>query len=290
MDNVQVKIPGHSGCLVEIVDNFDEVCIRKSTLDQSYMLRLSAQIAKQKKFSSLFNSVRVPEVYGEYQSPRVYFAEMKYIPALDIFDFIGSANKEKLDKFIEIIEAYLKEALLLSEMTEFPYANFTDKLEDLELNIIKKSPETVGYVRRLKDILKRYTFSPIPVGICHGDLTFSNILIESDCENIYFIDFLDSFVESPIQDIVKIKQDVVYFWSIKKSIQNFDTCRARIIFSYLNKRIDDFIAEQSINKAVVSLFQVVNLLRIIPYTRDFELTNYLLLCIDSEFKVLESAL
>ena len=40
----------------------------------------------------------------------------------------------------------------------------------------------------------------IPIGICHGDLTFSNILFNGN--NYYLIDFLDSFIEYPLMDIV----------------------------------------------------------------------------------------
>ncbi len=290
MENVEIKIPGHSGCLVEIVENFDDVCIRKATLNQAYMIRLSAQIAKQKHFSKTFNSVKVPEVYGEYQSSRVYFAEMQYITALDIFSFVSVASKDELDKFFSVIEKYLKESLSLSKITEFPLADISKKLASLELDFVNKLPQALNYILRLKSILKHNIFPPIPIGFCHGDLTFSNILIEPDCESIYFIDLLDSFVESPIQDLVKIKQDVVYHWSTKKTAQIFDICRAKITFSYLNRRLDNFIEEHSINKSAISLFQTINLMRILPYTDDFELINYLYTCIDSELQNLENSL
>ena len=48
----------------------------------------------------------------------------------------------------------------------------------------------------------------IPVGTCHGDLTFSNILFNGN--NYYLIDFLDSFIESPLLDIVKLRQDTAW--------------------------------------------------------------------------------
>ena len=36
----------------------------------------------------------------------------------------------------------------------------------------------------------------IPVGVCHGDLTFSNILMKDN--KIILIDFLDSYLETPL--------------------------------------------------------------------------------------------
>ena len=46
----------------------------------------------------------------------------------------------------------------------------------------------------------------IPMGKCHGDLTFSNILFNGN--NYYLIDFLDSFIESPLLDLVKIEYHI----------------------------------------------------------------------------------
>lgn len=290
MEKAEIKILGHSGCLVEIVENFNDICIRKATLNDNYMLRLKAQIAKQKQFSALFSSVHVPEIYGEYQSPHVYFAEMKYVTGLDIFTFFDVASKYDLDKFFSIIEDYLIESFYLSKITDFPLEDINRKLDSLELYFANNLPSASNNMSRLKCILKNNVFPSIPIGICHGDLTFSNILIEQDCENIYFIDLLDSFIESPIQDIVKIKQDVVYHWSTKKTVQIFDICRTKIIFTYFNKRLDEFIEKHLINKAVVSLFQIINLMRILPYTADLELINYLHTCIENELKNLECSL
>ena len=40
----------------------------------------------------------------------------------------------------------------------------------------------------------------LPEGFCHGDLTLSNLLFNND--DIVIIDFLDTFLDSTIQDIV----------------------------------------------------------------------------------------
>jgi hypothetical protein len=290
MSKNEIKILGHSGCVVEIVDNFGDVCIRKATVDQSYIPRLNAQISKQKKFSKLFKSVGVPEVYSEYQSPRVYFAEMQYIPALDIFSFVSVASKEDLDVFFSVIESYLEESLSKSKLVEFPLVEITQKLESIAKSLSNKIPNAESRINKVNGILRDNKFPPIPVGFCHGDLTFSNILIDPGYENIYLIDFLDSFIESPLQDIVKIKQDVVHHWSSLKAETNVDTSRTRITFNYLNKKLDQFIADHSINVSVLSLFQVVNLMRILPYTEDTETINYLLTCIDSELNNLERSI
>ena len=43
----------------------------------------------------------------------------------------------------------------------------------------------------------------IPVGFCHGDFTFSNMII-SENGDLCLIDFLHTFCESPLQDYAKV--------------------------------------------------------------------------------------
>lgn len=283
-----IKILGHSGCTVEVVENFDDICIRKSTRNLDYINRLKEQIAKQKKFSKTFKSAKVPAVYGEYQSPRLYYAEMEYIAGLDIFSFIDLAGKDQLDRFFCLLESFLTESIAYSQLCDFPILKIQNKLDSLEKDLSINLPCAIVYIDRLRTILNYESFSKIPIGFCHGDLTFSNILIESECENLFFIDFLDSFIETPLQDIVKIKQDVVYYWSVQKVTTRFDLCRAKMSFTYINKKLDKFITNNSIDNSVLSVLQAVNFMRILPYTNDVNLIKYIFNCIDSELKKLES--
>ena len=96
----------------------------------------------------------------------------------------------------------------------------------------------------------------IPVGQCHGDLTFSNILFNGN--NYYLIDFLDSFLESPLLDLVKIRQDSNYGWSQLMYGHDFDSVRMRIISDKIDKEIDIYY----------STFQLMNFLRVIQYAKE----------------------
>ena len=93
----------------------------------------------------------------------------------------------------------------------------------------------------LKDCEKSFNNMPetieMPIGVCHGDLTFSNILFTST--NYYFIDYLDSFIETPIQDIVKLRQDTKYFWSTMMYKKKYDIVRLNMIFKYIDDKIND---------------------------------------------------
>jgi len=75
----------------------------------------------------------------------------------------------------------------------------------------------------------------IPIGKCHGDLTLSNILYNG---KFIIIDFLDSFIETPIMDIVKIKQDTKYGWSFMIAEQSINT-RMKCIMKEINNNLDN---------------------------------------------------
>eukprot|EP00744_Colponema_vietnamica_P017832 GILI01025106.1.p1 GENE.GILI01025106.1~~GILI01025106.1.p1 ORF type:complete len:440 (+),score=77.59 GILI01025106.1:48-1367(+) len=71
----------------------------------------------------------------------------------------------------------------------------------------------------------------IPLGTCHGDFTLSNVLVltpltgdglplspraqSKETFRIALIDFLDSFVESPLADMAKLCQDLKYGWTLR---------------------------------------------------------------------------
>ena len=106
----------------------------------------------------------------------------------------------------------------------------------------------------------------IPVGQCHGDLTFSNILFNGN--NYYLIDFLDSFLESPLLDLVKIRQDSNYGWSQLMYGHDFDSVRMRIISDKIDKEIDIYYSNYDWYNKYYSTFQLMNFLRVIQYAKE----------------------
>ena len=100
----------------------------------------------------------------------------------------------------------------------------------------------------------------VPVSYCHGDLTLNNMLfVDSE---IYLIDFLDSFIDSPIIDLVKLKQDLVYSWS--QELQKIRKTRMITAFKFLWCTIEDSFKDLTRSKTF-KVMEVVNFLRIEPY-------------------------
>jgi hypothetical protein len=94
---------------------------------------------------------------------------------------------------------------------------------------------------------------------------------------IYFIDFLDSFIDSYLIDFAKIKQDLFYHWIA--NLNDNKSLRILQIFSYYWYNISDRYHD-IINSQAFDLIDFINLIRIEPYANE---KNRLLLrnCIES---------
>ena len=119
----------------------------------------------------------------------------------------------------------------------------------------------------------------MPIGICHGDLTFSNILFTSN--KFYFIDYLDSFIETPIQDIVKLRQDTKYFWSTMMYNKKYDIVRLNMIFKYIDYKITDYFGNIEEYYKNYDRLQLMNILRILHYVKEEKVRDFVLNILES---------
>ena len=113
-----------------------------------------------------------------------------------------------------------------------------------------------------------------PNGICHGDLTLSNVIIEK--KNIYLIDFLKTYHDSILQDLSKVYQEFILGWS-SRYLNGNEKLRSEIYY----KKIIDQNFFQLFSKKMLNFlnFEVMmTLFRIFPYVqKDDKITiNWLL--------------
>ena len=86
---------------------------------------------------------------------------------------------------------------------------------------------------------------------------------------IILIDFLDSFIESPIQDIAKLLQEVNLEWSLLMSSGIRDITKIQISYNYLKWKIIQRITQEFPQYSKqIDLFYLITLLRIIPYIKE----------------------
>lgn len=155
---------------------------------------------------------------------------MPYYKANNFIDFFEKSSIDDIKKNFNNILLFVDENIITCPLKEIK----TDILRNKCLEIESRLQTAVQYNFSiiLHDILKEIDKLPdtieLPVGRCHGDLTFSNILFLG--QKIVLIDFLDNFIETPLQDIVKLRQDTKHFWSLNLYNGEMDFIKIKMIF------------------------------------------------------------
>lgn len=148
-------------------------------------------------------------------------------------------------------------------------------VKEIDTNIfIEKIAEVIAntesetLIRLLKKTEKTVSKLPnkisFPIGPCHGDLTLSNVILNS-LEGVILIDFLDTFLESPLQDVAKLNQDFIHGWSFRKeshSLQVKSTLFCKAAYPNAAKQLYGLYKKQ------VDLLTIMALARIAPYVTD----------------------
>lgn len=256
-----IKLEGHSGCNLTFVKTKENFVIRKTSKSVEYNFRLIQQFEKQKNF--LHNFIKTPKVYDNgIDNSGLFYFEMEYIKGLKFNEYVKSK------KFNEVLEVFTK-------ILNFVFANFNNEVIDQSSQIISK----IDSITKTKlidnhtiDQLKQYSNLKLNMGYCHGDLTFENIIISNN--EIYLIDFLDSYIESPIIDISKLIQEFDLNWSNRNS--EFGNTISLIRNIFLKRKLYEKINKYNINTFTVELQSKLTLMRILPYTNSISLQLKLL--------------
>ena len=254
-------LKGISGCKIEVNDTK----LIKSTGCLTKFNRLTHQIRKQMEFddNNIDPNIITPKVYNIYYEHK--YVEMEYMHnAINFIDFMKEKNVN-LSTIKSILTRYIKHcisnSIMINMFDEFlhKYTSVIEKCQRL-VNITHLTDITNKFEKHL--LLCKKTIM-LPHSYCHGDLSLSNILIQND--KLIFIDFLDNFVSTIMQDIVKIQQDTKHH-----IIVHINNCNDQNVIQNLNK-LDQIIHESFKNYEFYkyyNIYQALNLLRIIPYVND----------------------
>ena len=172
---------------------------------------------------------------------------------------VGEYSKTQQTKNNSITESISKKILL---------DKYYDTMEKITQN--KSKLEFLSHIE--KELQALPDRIQIPLGKCHGDLTFSNILFTD--RKIILIDFLDNFIETPLQDIVKLRQDTKHLWSLRLYKKKYDGTKIEILLNYLDNLIDKHFSKYEFYRKYYFIFQKINLLRILPYAKDKQTFQY----------------
>lgn len=238
---------GLSGCRLELIN--DRI-LRKYSPSDDYTPRLYSQIDKQVLFSQrILKNVDTPKVYDVQDG---YF-DMEYIPGHTFLEFFSTASINDVEFVIDTLFQYFD-----SLVSNYRCINIRPAVLE-KVNSLRDKTNYRDYLESIESLVERYNIY-IPKTFCHGDLTFTNVIFHKN--RLFFIDFLDCYVDSFISDLVKLKQDLYHLWSIKT--QRIESNRLeqiyRHIWSQLQHRYSEFIDSDAFD-----ILEAMNSLRIEPY-------------------------
>lgn len=258
---------GHSGCQIYLVEEDDgRVFVRKISKDKAYNNRLRAQSEKQASFSG--DPIKTPKVLNDgYTETGLYFFDMEYIQGVTLAEYIKTMEIGKIKGLVEILVNSLvpkTQTILSAEQKKSIVDIFSKKLSSLR-KVLAGNNEVANKALNLLDI---HDWSKLIPSQCHGDMTLENIIIKND--QLYFIDFLDSFYDSWFMDIGTLLQDIQVMWSYRFQDEvSMNTVLRLIVFRDLLLDEIKKLDSSYVIEIYYSLLQ--KLIRIYPYTKD-ELT------------------
>jgi len=277
---MEIEIKGHSGCTIDIV-NIDKVLyIEKGTTDLDYINRLYNQAIKQKNAAQQeYQFIRIPKIVNIDKTASKMVMRMEYIYSKNFINHFESSGFEQIVYFINAFSSFILNEIKSSKMSNVKAEIILAKFQEVKNNICKQKilDEDIEIQLLLQSAKKVFVNLPetlnIPVGICHGDLTLSNILFNGN--NYYLIDFLDSFIESPIIDMVKLRQDTAFQWSTLMYSGTFDKTRLNIISTKIDEELEKLFQQYDWYTKYYDVFQLMNFLRILQYAQDEKIIAYL---------------
>ncbi len=256
---------GHSGFKVVITNNG---LVKKSSFDEKSSLRLQNQYEKQLNFISDNDFIK-PEIINSGLTDNCFYFEMEMIQFTDFISYFETANKNHINyianKFIKFIDNNIKNSNfseISSEVIIKKYNSISDCLNDYQRE-------------KILELINLHPTYILPIGFCHGDLTLSNVLFDSEERKICLIDFLDNFIETPLNDIVKLRQDTKYKWSFHLYNSSYDFVKMETILDYLDKKIDDHFQQNFFYSKYYHIFELINLVRVLKYAQSSDIKTFL---------------
>lgn len=247
---------GHSGCDITQSGGL----VWKTAVDYPKE-RLIAQARKQQAFASL--------LCCDLQVPAVHFIgkncfSMDYVPSHNILEFLELASPRDVDRFIDIILEY--------------FAKIAKTIEYVDISkLVQDKYNEVGSKYPIPQFVERHFTGQLcilPLSLCHGDLSLSNVMFSPGFKTIYFVDWLDSFANSSAIDYIKLRQDYRWFWT--HHLMGIEpTARHRSIFRYLDCRFRTALAGMYDDTSIHQV-EILNFLRILPYSKDNRTQDYIL--------------
>jgi len=237
---------GLSGCSLELIN--DRV-LRKYSPTTDYNSRLLSQADKQVVFGNrIYKNIDAPKVYDIQKN---YF-DMEYIAGKSFEDFFSIASVNDIEFVVSTLFDYF-DTLISTARNIDATKQILDKIDSL-----KEKSSHKKYIEFLRKYVEDNKII-VPHTFCHGDLTFANIIFHKN--RLFFIDFLDCYVDTFLSDLVKLKQDLHHLWAVRN--QDVYSNRIHQIYQYIWDKLE--VRYESFMNESFHILDVMNTLRIEPY-------------------------
>jgi hypothetical protein len=262
-------INGKSGCNLEIINKDFDFFLKKFSKNIDGNVRLVIQANKQIEFykQNEHPFIKSPEITSVYVGTptELAYIEMRYIIGKNIIAFLGESDISVINRFIENILSYLD--------------HIFKNVKSGKIDAVAKKTEQIDFLdfpqkERIMRILKRLPEEELPQGLCHGDFTMANMVLTNSM--IYAVDFLNTYIDSPILDLLSIRQDTRHLWSCLLS-QTYP-CRVVETLKYIDKIISeryDWVIENEWYRYL----SLMNYVRMYPFNTEKHTTEFINNCI-----------
>jgi|SaaInlStandDraft_6_1057023.scaffolds.fasta_scaffold54376_2 hypothetical protein len=260
-----------SGDQICFVNNPKGIVVQKKQTNNNGS-RLREQAEKQRIFGETIREDRclrhilyVPKIESTSTEKKYFSFEMEYCHGDNLIDLFEKRGVNKIRRICGSLYYYLDWEFSQSKLSNAWFIPTIKKVEELKMKIdsdifdINSLDTLTELIILNKDIM-------IHEGLCHGDLTFSNMLFT---DKVVLFDFLPVYFETPYQDISKLLQEVQLKWMHLIAHNITDKAKVEIAYIFLenqiNKIIQDLVEKYEINYTLVLIFYSITIIRILPY-------------------------
>lgn len=261
------ELGGHSGCKIILYDDDTHgAFVRKISSSIGYNERLQTQKEKQEKFQN--DIIKVPRIIKDgYLKTGLYYFDMEYVHGITMAEYIKEVEVSEIKGIVEkLFKAVMDQKALSSTITNRKVSKiaFEAKIDSLQSKLCSlKNP----IIDDALHMLTTHNWNKVVNSSCHGDMTMENIIVRNN--NLYLIDFLDSFYDSLFFDLSTLLQDAELLWHYRnEKVDNNTIIRLIIMRDLLVNKMKSIMKEDYIEVYYILLLKLI---RIYPYTRD-ELT------------------
>ena len=259
-------LKGHSGCKIYLCETDDNnVFVRKVSGSFTYNDRLKIQADKQANFQNA--EIKAPKVLDSgFTDDGMFYFDMEYIRGITLAEYMKSIE---IGKVRGVVNTLVKNILYNDDSASSEPKMFTDKISSLEKQL--EVHNNVVTDKAIK-LLRTHDWSSFCKSPCHGDLTLENIIVKDD--QLYFIDFLDSFYDCWLMDFSTLLQDSQVLWSYR-SYDEIDINTLIRLAVFRDILMDTVRSAKP--QAYIEIYYalLLKLIRIYPYTKDERTYSFL---------------